>query len=112
MANTAFSIPSFFGPYWSKFRKWFYPAWLVYETTVRFLAYSSDVSSYFTAQSDAIAEWSGAVGASIITTSSSVLTFLVCSAFLTVPAAYLLYAFFNTQNLTSSSIESKFKYYL
>ncbi|MCK0132570.1 hypothetical protein MWU59_13755 [Flavobacteriaceae bacterium F08102] len=33
-------LTSILGKWWVSIRKWFYPAWLIYETTVRFYDYS------------------------------------------------------------------------
>jgi len=91
-------LQSIWGRWWIPVRKWFYPLWLAYETLVRFYEYAQSVYNYF-----------GASGYPSLGTFCAVATFTVCTAFLTVPACFLLYRFFSTSNLTSTQIEFKLK---
>jgi len=36
MEEQNLQLKSIWGKWWEPIRKWFYPAWLIYETTVRF----------------------------------------------------------------------------
>ncbi|WPR75755.1 hypothetical protein [Algoriphagus sp. NG3] len=100
---------SIWGKWWEPIRKWFYPGWLAYETSVRFYDYSQSAYHFFTRQQDFIAVYIGKIGNQTLTVFSSVATFAVCTAFLTIPACFALYQFFKTENLTGSPFEEKFK---
>ncbi len=100
-------LKSIWGKWWASIRKWFYPAWLVYETSIRFYVYGQSVHDYFIMQQDFV----GGIGAEISAIIFSVATFVICSSFLTLPASFLLYQFFQTENLTSTWFEEKIKRY-
>lgn len=100
---------SIWGAWWDPTRRWFYPGWLLYETSVRFYDYSQSVHHYFIRQQDSIAFYIGKFGTQTLAVLSSATTFAVCTAFLTVPACFALYQFFKTGNLTGSAFETKFK---
>tara|TARA_R110000796_G_scaffold252637_1_gene389623 strand:- start:63299 stop:63637 length:339 start_codon:yes stop_codon:yes gene_type:complete len=102
-------LKSIWGKWWEPIRKWFYPAWLGYETSIRFYDYSLSVHQYFIKQKDDIASYIGETGTQALDMLSSVGTFIVCTLFLTVPACFVLYKFFKIENLTSSPFESKLK---
>ncbi|WP_439490623.1 hypothetical protein [Algoriphagus sp.] len=100
---------SIWGKWWEPIRKWFYPGWLAYETSVRFYEYTKAVYHFFTRQQDFIAVYIGKIGSQTLTVFSSVATFAVCTAFLTVPACFVLYKFFKAENLTGTPFEEKLK---
>lgn len=91
-------LRSIWGKWWVPLRKWFYPLWLAYETLIRFYEYADSVQSYF-----------GESGRPYLGTISGIATFAICTAFLTVPACFILFKFFDTANLTGSPIEAKVK---
>lgn len=111
MANQNSNLKSFLGPYWSSFRKWFYPAWLIYETSYRFYGYSLGVHEYLSVSQDSISVYIGAFGADALSLFCSVSTFLICTLFLTVPACVLLFQLFVHRNLTGLQIEERIKFY-
>lgn len=98
-------LKSIWGKWWESIRKWFYPAWLVYETSIRFYGYGQSVYDYFIVQQGYIGE----IGATTSAIFFSVATFVICASFLTLPASFLLYKFFQTENLTSTWLEEKLK---
>ena len=100
-------LKSIWGKWWASIRKWFYPAWLVYETSIRFYDYGQSVHDYFIIQQDYI----GDIGAATLAIFFSVTTFVICASFLTLPTSFLLYQFFQTENLTSTRLEEKIKRY-
>ena len=100
-------LKSIWGKWWESIRKCFYPAWLVYETSIRFYGYGQSVHDYFMMQQ----EYVGEIGAQTSAIFFSVATFVICVAFLTLPAAFLLYQFFQIENLTSTLLEEKIKKY-
>lgn len=102
-------LKSIWGKWWEPVRKWFYPAWLVYETSIRFYDYAQSVHHYFVKQQDHIASYIGELGTQTLAVFCSVATFGVCTAFLTVPACFVLYQFFKTANLTGTQLEIKMK---
>lgn len=102
-------LKSIWGQWWEPIRKWFYPAWLTYETSIRFYDYTQSVHKCFIEQEDYIASYMGEIGTQALDIFSSVATFAICTAFLTVPACFVLYKFFKTENLTGTQFEQKLK---
>ncbi|MEB2776376.1 hypothetical protein SYJ56_13720 [Algoriphagus sp. D3-2-R+10] len=100
---------SIWGKWWEPIRKWFYPGWLLYETSVRFYDYTQSVHHYFIRQQDSITFYIGKFGTQTLAILCSVATFAVCTAFLTIPACFVLYKFFKTENLTGTPFEEKLK---
>lgn len=100
---------SIWGMWWEPFRKWFYPAWLIYEISVRFYDYSTEVHNYFRKNHSEIVLFTGEVGAQVLDALSSSITFIGCSVFLTIPASLALHQFFKTENLTGTRFEGKMK---
>lgn len=103
------NLHSIWGKWWDLIRKWFYPAWLSYEASIRFYDYALAVHNYFINQQDYIASYIGETGAQILDIFCSLTTFVLCSAFLTVPACFTLYKFFDSNNLTDTRFEWKMK---
>lgn len=104
-------LKSILGNWWKPIRKWFYPAWLLYELTVRFYDYSIGVYNYFIDQQDCFASYVGEVGTQTLAVFCGVTTFIIYTVFLTVPACFVLYKFFKTENLTNTRFEEKMKKY-
>ena len=52
---------SIWGKWWEPIRKWFYPGWLIYETSVRFYAYAKSVYHYLIEQQDHLAFYTGEI---------------------------------------------------
>lgn len=100
---------SIWGKWWEPLRKWFYPGWLIYETSVRFYAYAKSVHNYFIEQQDYLAIYIGKIATRALVLFCSVSTFAVCTVFLSVPACFLLYHFFKKENLTRTIYEEKLK---
>ena len=100
---------SIWGTWWAPHRTWFYPLWLIYETSSRFYSYSLDVYYYLETQHGAIAPYLSGIGAQTLSVFCSIATFIICTAFLTVPACYLLYKLFKIDNLTATRLEEKMK---
>ncbi|WP_298504216.1 hypothetical protein [uncultured Maribacter sp.] len=99
-------LTSIWGKWWVPIRKWFYSAWLIYETTVRFYDYSEATYLFFITEN-----YMGALGSQIVAMFCSIVTFAICSFFLTVPTAFILYKFFKIENLSGTQFESKIKKY-
>ncbi|KAB2810148.1 hypothetical protein [Phaeocystidibacter luteus] len=108
MSGRSTPSPSFLGPYWSAFRKWFYPAWLIYETSIRFIEYASQTQAYVQTN---ITDLLGDSGAEVLSMTCGVLVFLICFLFLAVPGGFILYQFFKKENLSGTLFEQKFKFY-
>lgn len=98
---------SIFGTWWEPIRKWFYPAWLIYETSIRFYEYSLGVSNYFIEQQGNIGE----LFAQILAITCALATFLICSFYLTIPTCIILYRFFKEDKLTNSFLYKIKKYF-
>lgn len=92
---------SIWGKYWESLRIWFYPAWLMYETTHRFYTYSLDMYCYVSG-----------ISSQQIALISSVLTIIICTLFLTLPTCFILYKFLKVDNLTKSNFGEKLKRFL
>lgn len=104
-------LKSIFGKWWQPVRKWFYPTWLLYELSIRFYDYAIAVFNYLIENQEYFASYIGKVGSQISAVFCSVVTFIVCTAFLTLPACFLLYTFFKTENLTATQFEYQIKKY-
>ena len=104
-------LKSILGKWWEPIRKWFYPAWLIYETSIRFYEYAQSFHNYFIIQHDYITPYIGEIGAQAIDVFCRVATFSICTFFLTIPACFVLYKFFKTENLTGTQFEEKIKFY-
>ena len=102
-------LTSIWGNWWVPIRKWFYPTWLVSETSMRFYEYAQAVFIYFMDGQNGNLTNSGALWIQILATISGILTFVICTIFLTIPAGLLLYYFFKNLNLTGTQFEEKFK---
>ncbi|MDN5215072.1 hypothetical protein QQ020_23525 [Fulvivirgaceae bacterium BMA12] len=100
---------SIWGRWWEPLRKWFYPAWLMYETSYRFYEYAQTVHQYFNTHRNDIGSYIGNTVAEILNTFCSGATFVGCSAFLTVPACFVLYKFFKEDNLSATRFEERLK---
>ncbi|GAA4303446.1 hypothetical protein [Aestuariibaculum suncheonense] len=105
-------LKSIWGKWWEPIRKWFYPSWLFYELSIQFYVYSTDVHNYFIEQQDCFTSFIGEIGTQILALFSGVVTFVICTIFLTIPACFILYKFFKIENLTSTLFEEKMKKYL
>lgn len=102
---------SIYGKWWQAVRIWFYPIWLLYELSIRFYDYAIAVQNYFVELQDHSFLRFGEIGTNTLAMLCSVSTFIVCTAFLTVPASFVLYKFFKIENLTTSPFEAKLKKY-
>ena len=111
MEENTNQLKSIWGPWWEPLRKWFYPAWLLYELTVRFYTYALEVYTYFINPTSIVSSLIGAIGTQTIAILSGVITFVACTAFLTLSACFTLYTFFTTFNLTNSRFEANIKKY-
>ncbi|MFH6604354.1 hypothetical protein ACEZ3G_12755 [Maribacter algicola] len=89
---------SIWGKWWSPIRKWFYPSWLIYETSYRFYDYAVAVHLYLKN-----------IGNEYLALVSGMATFMVCTAFLTVSTSFLLFKFFSVENLTGTRFEERMK---
>lgn len=111
MEEKDIQLKSIFGKWWEPVRKWFYPTWLLYELSIRFYDYAKAVLNYFIEYQEYFASYLGVGGSQITAVLCSVATFIICTFFLTVPSCYMLYYFFNRENLTATSFELKLKKY-
>ncbi|GGX06623.1 hypothetical protein [Aquimarina muelleri] len=102
---------SIFGKWWEPIRKWFYPTWLLYELSVRFYDYAVDVHNYFIEKQGYFVSYIGEIGTQTLAVFCSIATFVICTAFLTVSACFILYKFFKIKNLTDVKFEEKIKKY-
>jgi len=100
---------SIWGNWWTPLRKWVYPAWLIYETSARFYNYSQSVHNYLDSNHENIASYIGEFGSQVLDITCTGGTFLACSAFLTIPASFILHKFFKEDNLTNTKLEEKLK---
>ena len=99
-------LQSIWGKRWIPIRKWFYPGWLIYETSTRFYDYAQAVHIYFIEQQNYI----GTISTQTVAIFCGISTFAICTLFLTVPACFILYYFFKTVNLSNTPFEEKIKY--
>lgn len=104
-------LQSIWGKWWEPIRKWFYPSWLIYETSIRFYDYARSVHNYVGLQQSYITSHIGEVATEFLAASCSISTFAVCSAFLTVPAGIALFNFFKEESVTNSPLERRIKTY-
>jgi len=107
MENNRKHLISIWGKRWEPIRKWFYPIWLFYETTERFYEYALSVYHLFEHQQDDIGE----VTAQVLSIIASVCTFLICFAFLTIPACIALFKFFTSEKTYNAPFERQLKRY-
>lgn len=112
MEEMNIQLKSIWGKWWEPIRKWFYPLWLAYETSFRFYQYALSVQTYYKEQHGDMARYLGEFGSQFLGVFCAVGTFAICTAFLTVPACFVLYRFFKSANLTSTPLEAKLKPYL
>ncbi|WP_242205481.1 hypothetical protein [Aestuariivivens insulae] len=98
---------SIFGTWWEPIRKWFYPAWLVYETSIRFYDYALSVYSYFIEQQDNIGE----VITQVLAITCGLTTFLICIFYVTLPVSIILYKFFKDDKPIVNPFIHKIKKY-
>ncbi len=109
MGDNNKELKSIWGKWWAPIRKWFYPAWLIYETSVRFADYGQSVHTYFIKQQDYLGSYIGEIGAQSLALFCSMITFVICTLFLTVPACLILFNFFKVINLTRTRLEERLK---
>ena len=102
-------LRSIWGKWWEPIRKWFYPAWLIYEVSIRFNDYGNAVHTYFLNRQPQLEAYIGQLGAQSLASFCSIATFTVCTLFLTLPACLILYKFFKVINLTGNPLEERFK---
>lgn len=95
------------GVWWQAIRVWFYPLWLIYETSIRFYDYSLGVHSYFIEQQYFIGE----TFSKILAITCGLATFLICTFYLTLPASFSLYKFFKGELPISNPLIHKIKSY-
>ncbi|CAM1368583.1 conserved hypothetical protein [Tenacibaculum litoreum] len=107
--NNKQQLKSIWGKWWEPIRKWFYPAWLIYETSIRFYEYALSVHIYFKNPQNNIASYIGEASTQILGIFCSLSTFIICTVFLTIPTCFILYKFFKTKNLTGSQFEATLK---
>ncbi len=98
-------LKSIWGKWWVPIRKWFYPAWLIYEASIRFYDYAIDLYKYTIGLQDYIGETS----TQILAVFSGIITFVICSFYLTVPASLALFKFFKKEKPISHSFEDRIK---
>ncbi|SIT16784.1 hypothetical protein SAMN05421761_1256 [Belliella pelovolcani] len=103
---------SIFGRWWIPIRKWFYPIWLFFELTIRFIDYSISVYDYLIAKPGYWVPFFGKTGLQNGAVICSISTFVICTIFLTVSACFVIYKFFETDNLTATLFEVKVKRFL
>lgn len=98
---------SVFGMWWKPIRKWFYPAWLIYETSIRFYEYALAVDKYFIELQDSIGE----LFAQILAITCGLTTFLICTFYLTIPACITLYEFFKEDKPSATFLHRIKRYF-
>ncbi len=111
MEATTIQLQSIWGAWWVPIRKWFYPAWLVYETAIRCYDYGLWVYHYFDPQAHSIIPYIGETASQVLAIVSGVVTFMICAVFLIVPASMTLFHFFNKANVTNTPLEHRLKKY-
>lgn len=107
MEGNTIQLRSIWGKWWEPIRKWFYPAWLLYETTIRFYDYAISTHRYFITQQNTFGE----AGAQALSILGSIGTFLVCFGFLTIPGCIALFKFFKSGKVDRTSFEENIKKY-
>ena len=100
---------SIWGRHWTRDRKWFLPAWLIYEASSRFYGYAHAVHNFFEKHQDAIAPYIGKIGAQTLGVLCGTALFLFNSALLTIPACFAIYIFYKKGSLTGTKLEEKIK---
>jgi hypothetical protein len=98
---------SIFGRWWTAIRRWFYPAWLIYETSFRFYDYSVSVINYFIEHQD----FFGEATTQVLAIFCGLATFLLCTFYLTVPSSFTLYKFFKDEKSTTNPLIINIKRY-
>ncbi|SFS93158.1 hypothetical protein SAMN04487906_2174 [Zhouia amylolytica] len=112
MEATNKQLTSIWGPWWVPVRRWFYPAWLIYETSCRFYNYSIDVYLYIHHSQGGITTYIGDTATQVLAILGGLATFLICTAFLTAPTSFILFKFFEKEGLTGSILETQIKRFL
>lgn len=102
---------SIYGKWWQPIRKWFYPTWLAYELSIRFYDYAISIHNYFLEWQNYFTAYIREIGIPILAIFCSLATFIICTAFLTLPTCFVLYKFFALNNLTQTQFEEKIKKY-
>lgn len=74
-------LHSIWGKWWVPIRKWFYPSWLLYETSYRFYDYAESVHPYVINQLEGIEVYIKEIGLQILAAISSIATFAICIRF-------------------------------
>lgn len=105
MERNTKKLRSIWGKWWEPLRKWFYPVWLIYETSIRFYDYAQAVHIYIVEQLSSIGE----IGVQAAAIFCAIATFAICTVFLTAPACFVLYKLFETENLSNTPLEEKTK---
>ena len=100
---------SIWGSWWTSIRKWFYPAWLMYETTYRFYDYALGTYSYIGTYQTGIYSNLGHAAFETFNICCSVLVFVICFVYLTIPGCLVLYKYFDKELGPLSSFEHKLK---
>ncbi|SEC41062.1 hypothetical protein SAMN04489761_2917 [Tenacibaculum sp. MAR_2009_124] len=108
MEANKIQLKSIWGTWWEPIRKWFYPAWLGYETSIRFYDYA--LSSYSFVRT--YENYFGAFGIEVLAVLAAILTFVICFVFLTIPASIALFKFFKPEETYRITFEMKIKKYL
>ncbi|NMH89662.1 hypothetical protein [Flavivirga algicola] len=98
---------SIFGAWWEPFRKWFYPAWLLYELSIRFYDYALAVYQYIIEQQNYLGE----ITAQTLAVFLSIATFIICAFYLTIPASLALYKFFKEDKQITNPFIYRIKTY-
>lgn len=99
---------SIWGAWWTSFRKWFYTAWLIYETSIVFYRYALSTHQYLISTKEHL----GNSSAQLLAVLGSTLTFAICFLYLTVPATIALFRYFKAETISQNKIEKKIKIYL
>lgn len=94
---------SFYGSWWTSFRKYFYTAWFVYEISLRFYDYALDTQNFIlmnvSFHSNDQSIWLGMVLGG--------LTFVVCLFFLGYPGAIAIYKYFSKTEVEGGNVEKR-----
>lgn len=97
------------GKWWASFRKWFYPVWLAYESSIRFYEYAVAAHSYCIDQQDFLSNYIGKFGTHALGIFCGAASFAICSLYLTLPACLAIFRFFKEESLTNTVLEEKLK---
>ncbi len=107
MEENDIQLTSIWGKWWEPIRKWFYPIWLLYELSIRFNDYALAVHQYIMVQQNYLGE----ITIQIFAVFFGIVTFIICTSYLTVPTCLTLYKFFTKNDSTSTRFEQKTKKY-